>query len=57
MPVTWAQVHWLAERFVRSELVWLLVNLDKDYTTTSPNALWPTWSAERIVEHFAANPD
>jgi hypothetical protein len=42
---------------IRSELVWLLVNLDKDYTTASPDTPWPTWYAERIVEHFAANPD
>ena len=42
---------------VRSELVWLLVNLDKDYTATSPDTPWPTWYAERIVERFAANPD
>jgi hypothetical protein len=39
---------------IRSELVWLLVNLDKDYTAASPGASWPTWYAERIVEHFAA---
>jgi hypothetical protein len=39
---------------IRSELVWLLVNLDKEYTTASPGAPWPTWYAERIVERFAA---
>jgi hypothetical protein len=42
---------------IRSELVWLLVNLDKDYTTASPGTAWPTWYAERIVERYAANPD
>jgi hypothetical protein len=42
---------------IRSELIWLLVNLDKDYTTTSPDTDWPAWYAERIVEHFGANPD
>jgi hypothetical protein len=42
---------------IRSELVWLLVRLDKDYTTTSPDTPWPTWYAERIVDQFAANPD
>lgn len=42
---------------IRSELVWLLVNLDKDYTTKSPDTPWPTWYAERVFEHFAANPD
>ena len=44
----------LGTRPIRSELVWLLVNLDKDYTAASPGAPWPTWYAERIVEHFAA---
>jgi hypothetical protein len=41
----------------RSGLVWLLVNLDKDYTTKSPDTPWPTWYTERVFEHFAANPD
>jgi len=38
---------------VRSELVWMLVLLDKDYTNASPDVPWPQWYAERIVEHFA----
>jgi hypothetical protein len=39
---------------VRSELVWLLVSLDKDYVSTNPDVTWPQWYAERILEHFAA---
>lgn len=39
---------------VRSELVWLLVGLDKDYTRESPQAPWPDWYAERIVARLAA---
>jgi len=39
---------------VRSELVWLLVSLDKQYTDASPEAAWPRWYAERILAHFAA---
>ena len=39
---------------VRSELVWLLVQLDKDYAATSPDLPWPDWYATRIVEHFGA---
>lgn len=39
---------------VRSELVWLLVGLDKDYTRESPQTPWPDWYAERIVAHLAA---
>ena len=39
---------------VRSELVWLLVGLDKDYTQESPDETWPTWYARRILVHFGA---
>jgi hypothetical protein len=42
----------LGTRPVRSELVWLLVSLDKDYSQAGPDAPWPEWYAERIVEHF-----
>jgi hypothetical protein len=38
---------------VRSELVWMLVGLDKDYTAASPETPWPRWYAELIVERFA----
>jgi hypothetical protein len=37
---------------VRSELVWLLVTLDKEYTETTPGAPWPEWYAQRILERF-----
>ena len=39
---------------VRSELVWMLVTLDREYTNTSPDVPWPQWYAARIVEHFAS---
>jgi hypothetical protein len=39
---------------VRSELVWLLVELDKEYAKTNPDVPWPQWYAERLVEHFGA---
>lgn len=39
---------------VRSELTWLLVSLDREYTTAAPQTPWPAWYAERIVEHFGA---
>ena len=39
---------------VRSELVWLLVSLDKEFTETKPEIPWPQWYAARIIEHFAA---
>jgi hypothetical protein len=37
---------------VRSELVWTLVGLDKEYVAASPDAPWPVWYAERIVERL-----
>ena len=40
---------------VRSELVWLLVGLDKDYTETNPDLPWPQWYAPRIVEQLGAH--
>ena len=42
----------LAGAPVRSELVWLLVTLDKDYTRTSPDTPWPQWYAQRIIEQL-----
>ncbi len=46
----------LGARPIRSELVWLLVTLDKEYTKADPGVAWPQWYAERIVERFAADP-
>jgi hypothetical protein len=42
---------------IRSELVWLLVQLDRDYASTSPGTPWPTWYGERLIDHFGAHPD
>jgi hypothetical protein len=41
---------------VRSELVWLLVSLDKEYAEASPDTPWPQWYAELIVERLGAKP-
>jgi hypothetical protein len=41
---------------VRSELVWLLVTLDQEYTKADPSTPWPRWYAERMLEHFATPP-
>jgi hypothetical protein len=41
---------------VRSELVWLLVTLDQEYTKAGPSTPWPRWYAERMLEHFATPP-
>jgi hypothetical protein len=37
---------------VRSELVWLLVSLDREYAHADPRMAWPQWYAERIAAHF-----
>jgi hypothetical protein len=41
---------------VRSELVWLLVTLDREYADTSPDVPWPEFYAERIVAQFGKQP-
>lgn len=41
----------LGSRLVRSELVWLLVQLDKDYTAASPPERWEDWYAARLAAH------
>jgi len=40
---------------VRSQLTWLLVQLDKDYRNQSPEQPWEAWYAERLVAHFASS--
>jgi hypothetical protein len=42
----------LGAKPVRSELVWMLVGLDREYTERSPEAPWPEYYAERLIAHF-----
>jgi hypothetical protein len=42
----------LGRKPVRSELVYLLVTLDKEYTSESPGEPWEDYYAERLVDHF-----
>jgi hypothetical protein len=42
----------LGTRPVRSELVYLLVELDKNYTREHPAEAWEGYYARRIIEHF-----
>ena len=39
---------------VRSELTWMLVQLDKDYTAQKPKDGWEDWYADAVVRHFAS---
>jgi hypothetical protein len=43
----------LGRRPVRSELVYLLVLLDKEMTEQQPSESWERYYARRIAEHFA----
>jgi hypothetical protein len=38
---------------VRSELTYLLVSLDKQYTADQPGAPWEDYYAQRILGHFS----
>jgi hypothetical protein len=37
---------------VRSELVYMLVRLDKEYTDEKPDERWEDFYAARLTEHF-----
>jgi hypothetical protein len=41
-------------RPVPSELTWLLVQLDKDYSDAKPSEGWEDWYAPRVVAHFTS---
>ena len=40
---------------VRSDLVYLLVVLDKEYTQAAPTPRWQDYYASRLVEHFTTS--
>ena len=40
---------------VRSELTYVLVGLDKEYTRESPAEKWEDFYAARLAEHFATS--
>ena len=37
---------------VRSELVYALVELDRDYTAQSPDVSWPSYYARELIRRF-----
>ena len=39
---------------VRSELTYLLVSLDKEYTASHPGQPWEAYYAQRILDHFGS---
>ena len=42
----------LGARPVRSELIYLLVSLDKQFTAEAPGEPWETYYARQILRHF-----
>jgi hypothetical protein len=42
----------LGTKPVRSELTYLLVSLNKDYTASKSGEPWETYYARRILDHF-----
>jgi hypothetical protein len=40
---------------VRSELVYVLVRLDKEYAEQQPSEPWEQYYARQLVEHFTAS--
>jgi hypothetical protein len=40
----------LGDKLVRSHLVYALVQLDRDYTSNSPEANWEAYYAERLAD-------
>jgi hypothetical protein len=44
----------LGSRPVPSELTWMLVQSDKDYSHQQPDEPWEHWYATRLVAHFTA---
>ena len=43
----------LGAKVVRSELTWLLVGLDKEYTERRPDQRWQDYYAQQLVRHFS----
>src|SRR6266852_1930668 len=42
----------LGKKPVRSELTYMLVKLDKDFTRQQPNEPWERYYARELIEHF-----
>jgi hypothetical protein len=43
----------LGTAFTKSELVYLLVHLNKEQTLHTPDAKWPRYYAQYFVEHYS----
>jgi hypothetical protein len=45
----------LGTRPVRSELIYVLVSLDKQYAAEAPGEPWESWYARQILSHFGSS--
>jgi hypothetical protein len=45
----------LSKKPVRSELVYLLVGLDREFVAESPDERWEDYYARRLGEHFGSD--
>jgi hypothetical protein len=52
LSVPWSCLGGLRLEPARSELTYLLVSLDKEYATSGSGEPWPTYYAQRILDHF-----
>ena len=43
----------LDAKVVRSELTWLLVRLDREYTQRRPDQRWEDYYAQELIVHFS----
>ena len=43
----------LGGKLVRSELTWLLVRLDKEYSERRPDQRWEAYYAQELLRHFS----
>jgi hypothetical protein len=46
----------VGQPLVRSELVYMLVRLDKEYVAAKPTEPWPDYYAAGMLEHFSQQP-
>jgi hypothetical protein len=45
----------LGAKPVRSELTYMLVSLDQEYTASGSDEPWPAYYAQRILDHFSGS--
>ncbi|HEY8736138.1 MAG TPA: hypothetical protein VIO62_03740 [Candidatus Dormibacteraeota bacterium] len=54
MPDDQGEVATLLHEAVRSELIYMLVKLDRDYTALKPSEPWERYYANELIEHVRA---